>query len=83
MIDHKELLAPDSYSQEVESLKAHYTLTKEKFSRFERDCYGRRSRLDQVSPFLEKANLHKSSSDLVVHIVELKGVIKEEKWDYH
>lgn len=62
-------------------MNARYTLVEAKVANFERDCFGLRFRLDQVSPFLEEVNLHMSPMSLVGYMMELEGMFKEDKSD--
>ncbi|CAI8584161.1 unnamed protein product [Vicia faba] len=69
-VGHEELLVSEASSQEVKDSKAHYTLTNEKVSSFERDRSRLHIHLDQVSPFLEKVDLNESPTTLVGHILK-------------
>lgn len=80
---HEELLVPRDSSEEVEDLKAHYTLIKAKVSSFKRDYSGLHTRLDQVSHFLEEVNIHESPANLVGRITELEGFLEEEECGSH
>lgn len=82
-VGHRELLAPNAPSQEVEYLKADYGLVDSKFTCYHGGSSKLNQCLNQMSPFLDEVDLHGFVATLGSRVAEIEALIEEENKGFH